>query len=167
MFLILTAFYCRLADWILAQRCELVNWIRSQLQVLSFCDPCKNVQICKNVHPKQGRSCVAYEFIIGACQPHPFCLVRDEKLHICFTWNYRVIWIYKKSEISPCQFSQIWEDNAKQSSDRNEIAQTLANMCVIVLRESFKIRKQRNWYQKGSKPKYLILVPRTAHCLGV
>ena len=94
IFLILTAFYCRLADWILAQRCELVNWIRSQLQVLSFCDPCKNVQICKNVHPKQGRSCVAYEFIIGACQPHP-CLVWGEKLHFCFTWNYRVIWIYK------------------------------------------------------------------------
>ena len=95
IFLILTAFYCRLADWILAQRCELVNWIRSQLQVLSFCDPCKNVQICKNVHPKQARSCVAYEFIIGACQPHP-CLVWGEKLHFCFTWNYRVIWIYKK-----------------------------------------------------------------------
>ena len=40
------------------------------------------------------------------------------------------------------QFSQIWEDgeaknNATQSSDRNEIAQTLANLCVIVtLRES-------------------------------
>ena len=53
IFLILTAFYCRLADWILAQRCELVNWIRSQLQVLSFCDPCKK---CANLQKRASQA---------------------------------------------------------------------------------------------------------------